>query len=179
MGGDSLLKSTLLDVVLSHSYQSGQVENRDRDVRCVIYALERPSSGVASNIQQLAMFAFEDDWQGLRKRGIGVVVIPFEPAGARILRKTRQGRVNRLPITEDLFKTNRLAVANRVFPPHATRTTTENLGEMIDHRFLSDDRLVQETRFRNGLGVVVNFSAAPWPDRRGFIVPAVDFRILE
>jgi hypothetical protein len=57
----------------------------------------------------------------------------------------------------------------------------ERIGfdEMIDHRFLSDDRLVQETRFRNGLGVVVNFSDAPWPDHRGFIVPAVDFLILE
>ena len=56
----------------------------------------------------------------------------------------------------------------------------EKIGfdEMTDHRFLADDRMVQETRFRNGLGVVVNFSAVPWSDPRGFIVPAEDYRIL-
>ena len=41
----------------------------------------------------------------------------------------------------------------------------EKIGfdEMTDHRFLSDDRLVQETRFRNGRGIIVNFSTVPGP----------------
>lgn len=51
--------------------------------------------------------------------------------------------------------------------------------EMTDHRFLSDDRLVQETRFRDGVGVVVNFSTVPWSDPRGFVVPVETSRILE
>lgn len=57
----------------------------------------------------------------------------------------------------------------------------EKIGfdEMIDHRFLSENRLVQETRFRGGGGVVVNFSAIPWSDPRGFVVPAEDYRILK
>jgi hypothetical protein len=43
--------------------------------------------------------------------------------------------------------------------------------EMTDHRFLSDDRLVQETRFSSGWTVVVNFHDQPWNDPRGFQVP--------
>jgi len=55
----------------------------------------------------------------------------------------------------------------------------EKIGfdEMTDHRFLSDDRLVQETRFRNGRGIIVNFSTVPWPDPRGFKIPAEAYRI--
>jgi len=57
----------------------------------------------------------------------------------------------------------------------------ERIGfdELIDHRFLSDDRLVQQTRFAGGLGVVVNFSDVPWADPRGFDVPPEAYRILE
>ena len=44
--------------------------------------------------------------------------------------------------------------------------------EMTDHRFLTPDRLVQETRFSSGHAVVVNFGARPWHDPRGFRVPA-------
>jgi hypothetical protein len=57
----------------------------------------------------------------------------------------------------------------------------EKIGfdEMSDHRFLSNDRLVQETRFRGGESVVVNFSAVPWTDPRGFTLSAEDHRILE
>jgi hypothetical protein len=32
-------------------------------------------------------------------------------------------------------------------------------GEMLSHRFLTPDRLVQETRFAGGVGIVVNFGA--------------------
>ncbi len=50
----------------------------------------------------------------------------------------------------------------------------EKIGfdEMTDHHFLSDDRLVQETRFASGWIVVVNFRDEPWDDPRGFRVPA-------
>jgi hypothetical protein len=47
--------------------------------------------------------------------------------------------------------------------------------EMTDHRFLSKDRLVQETRFSSGRGVVVNFGSKPWNDPRGFAVPGSSF----
>ncbi len=57
----------------------------------------------------------------------------------------------------------------------------EQIGfdELIDHRFLSNDRLVQQTRFAGGLGVVVNFGDEPWADPRGFDVPPEAYRILE
>ena len=48
----------------------------------------------------------------------------------------------------------------------------EKIGfdEMQEHRFLSEDRLVQESRFSSGWGVVVNFSDVTWKDKRGFVV---------
>jgi hypothetical protein len=53
----------------------------------------------------------------------------------------------------------------------------EKIGfdEMIDHRLLSKDRLVQETRFSSGQGVVVNFGSDVWKDPRGFDVAAMGF----
>lgn len=50
----------------------------------------------------------------------------------------------------------------------------EKIGfdEMLEHRFFSDDRLVQQSRFSSGWTVVVNFSDAPWKDARGFSVAA-------
>jgi len=49
----------------------------------------------------------------------------------------------------------------------------EKIGfdEMVDHAVLSADRLVQETRFSSGWGVVVNFRDQAWADPRGFTVP--------
>lgn len=48
----------------------------------------------------------------------------------------------------------------------------EKIGfdEMTDHRFLSPDRLVQETSFSSGRAAVVNFSQNEWRDPRGFSV---------
>ena len=56
----------------------------------------------------------------------------------------------------------------------------EKIGfeEMTSHRFLSPDRMVQETTFGNGLGVVVNFAQGPWKDPRGFAVPPMGFVCL-
>ena len=53
----------------------------------------------------------------------------------------------------------------------------EQIGfdEMTDHRFLSKDRLVQETRFSSGQAVVVNFGSEAWDDPRGFRVPSLAF----
>jgi hypothetical protein len=47
--------------------------------------------------------------------------------------------------------------------------------EMTGHRFLSEDRLVQETRFSSGHAVVVNFGSEVWEDDRGFRVSAKEF----
>lgn len=56
----------------------------------------------------------------------------------------------------------------------------EKIGfdEMIDHRFVTDDRQVQETRFSSGWTVVVNFGAAPWQDPRGFVVTRNSFHTI-
>ena len=53
----------------------------------------------------------------------------------------------------------------------------EKIGfdEMTDHRLLTPDRLVQETRFSSGWNVVVNFGSAAWDDPRGFVVPGSSF----
>lgn len=53
----------------------------------------------------------------------------------------------------------------------------EKIGfdEMVDHCFLSEDRLVQETRFSSGQGVVVNFGSEVWKDPRGFDVAEMGF----
>ncbi len=52
----------------------------------------------------------------------------------------------------------------------------EKIGfdEMVDHRFLSKDRLVQQTRFSSGWTTVVNFGDRPWNDSRGFRVSPHD-----
>ena len=57
----------------------------------------------------------------------------------------------------------------------------EQIGfdEMIDHKFLTDDRLVQEPRFSSGKGVVVNFGEKPWQDPKRFTVPPRDWRTFE
>ena len=53
----------------------------------------------------------------------------------------------------------------------------ERIGfdEMIDHRFLTTDRMVQETRFSSGWNVVVNFGQMSWSDQRGFSVAPRSF----
>jgi len=57
----------------------------------------------------------------------------------------------------------------------------EQIGfdEMTSHRFLSANRLVQETRFCSGRGVVVNFDRTAWNDPRGFRVRPEVFHILQ
>jgi len=51
--------------------------------------------------------------------------------------------------------------------------------EMTYHRFLSSDRLVQESRFGSGYAVVVNFGDRPWEDPRGFSVPPRGYRTFK
>ena len=48
----------------------------------------------------------------------------------------------------------------------------EKIGfdEMVAHRFLTDDRLIQETRFSSGRAVVVNFSDSARRDPRGVLI---------
>ena len=56
----------------------------------------------------------------------------------------------------------------------------EKIGfdEMVAHRFLTDERLVQETRFSSDRGAIVNFGDSPWVDPRGFSVPADGYHIV-
>lgn len=49
--------------------------------------------------------------------------------------------------------------------------------EMVDHRFLTADRRVQESCFSSGKRVVVNFSEIPY-ETDGRTVPAGDFQIM-
>ncbi|MGA4578486.1 glycoside hydrolase [Limisphaera sp. VF-2] len=49
--------------------------------------------------------------------------------------------------------------------------------EMTDHRFLTPDRSVQQTRFANGVTITVNFAQAAWQGPDGEIVPGRSFRV--
>jgi hypothetical protein len=51
--------------------------------------------------------------------------------------------------------------------------------EMTDHRFLTPDRLVQQTAFANGAVVTVNFGDTPYPLREGVVIPALGFDFTE
>jgi hypothetical protein len=59
----------------------------------------------------------------------------------------------------------RFALSYRNTSPHVRRVGYQ---EMTDHRFLSKDRTVQQTRFANGVTITVNFgnTAYPLPDGR-------------
>ncbi len=64
---------------------------------------------------------------------------------------------------------------------HTICDFTEKVGghEMVSHRFLTPDRMVQETRFANGHGVIVNFSQdKPFECEQGTIEPR-SFALLE
>lgn len=50
-------------------------------------------------------------------------------------------------------------------------------AEMTDHRFLSPDRTVQETRFDNGVTITVNFGDKPFPLPGGETMAAMGFRV--
>ncbi|GIX50284.1 MAG: hypothetical protein KatS3mg132_478 [Limisphaera sp.] len=49
--------------------------------------------------------------------------------------------------------------------------------EMTDHRFLTPDRSVQQTRFGNGIAITVNFGDSAWRSPDGVVVPARGFRL--
>ncbi len=50
-------------------------------------------------------------------------------------------------------------------------------AEMIDHRFLTPDRNVQQTRFANGVAITVNFGPAPYPLAGGGNLAAMAYRV--
>jgi len=50
-------------------------------------------------------------------------------------------------------------------------------AEMTDHRFLTPDRSVQQTKFSNGVTVTVNFGDAPHRLHEGITVPARGFHV--
>jgi len=52
-------------------------------------------------------------------------------------------------------------------------------AEMTDHRFLSPDRAVQQTRFANGVAITVNFGDQPFTLPDGETVAARGFLVRE
>ena len=50
-------------------------------------------------------------------------------------------------------------------------------SEMVDHRFLVQDRSVQETEFADGTVVTVNFSPKPFRCRDGYEIPRYEYRV--
>ncbi|MBI5691418.1 MAG: hypothetical protein HZC55_15135 [Verrucomicrobia bacterium] len=60
--------------------------------------------------------------------------------------------------------------------PHIAKIAA---AEMTDHRFLTPDRHVQETRFGNGTTITVNFGNAPYTLPDGAILGAGRYRVTE
>jgi hypothetical protein len=50
--------------------------------------------------------------------------------------------------------------------------------EMTEHRFLSEDAAVEETRFSNGRSIIVNFSRELW-SKGNLEVPAQGYKIVD
>jgi hypothetical protein len=50
-------------------------------------------------------------------------------------------------------------------------------SEMTDHRFLTPDRAVQQTRFANGAAITVNFGPSPYRVNERITLPPMDFHI--
>ncbi|MBP5320767.1 MAG: hypothetical protein J6334_07240 [Kiritimatiellae bacterium] len=67
----------------------------------------------------------------------------------------------------------RFAASYRTFAPVARAT---GYAEMTDHRILTPDRSVQQTRFSNGIVVTVNFGEKPYPYGQTAI-PPMDYRV--
>jgi len=70
---------------------------------------------------------------------------------------------------------NRFVQSYRAIAPVARAT---GYAEMTDHRFLTPDRSVQQTRFANGVTVTVNFSTTPFRLPDGQSVAAGGFKLL-
>ena len=51
-------------------------------------------------------------------------------------------------------------------------------SEMLDHRSLSPDRTVQQSRFADGTVVTVNFGDAPYTLPDGYQLPAAGHRVI-
>ncbi len=72
-----------------------------------------------------------------------------------------------------IFVVNKQQIANKgpriLQSYHTICDFTEKVGghEMTTHRFVTPDRLVQETRFATGLGIIVNFGDAPYQSEQG------------
>lgn len=49
--------------------------------------------------------------------------------------------------------------------------------ELVDHRALTPDRSVQESRFSSGWSVIVNFSEKPYTNNSGNVIPPISYRI--
>ena len=63
----------------------------------------------------------------------------------------------------------------RITSPVARAT---GYSEMLDHRILSPDRTVQQSRFADGTVVTVNFGDAPYMLPDGYQLPAAGHRVI-
>lgn len=69
---------------------------------------------------------------------------------------------------------SRVAASYKVAQPVSRAT---GYAEMTDHKFLTKDRTVQQTRFSNGVVVTVNFGAVPFRSDAGEEIPPMDLKI--
>jgi hypothetical protein len=58
--------------------------------------------------------------------------------------------------------------------PHVRRAGYQ---EMVDHKFLTKDRNVQQTRFANGITITVNFGGEDYQVPGGSIIKAMGFLV--
>lgn len=94
---------------------------------------------------------------------------------------TRKLLLNMLCGNVPLYRMNSSEYAKSKEPIAQTHRLTSPWGrrvgydEMLSHRFLSGDRLVQETRFSSGVGICVNFGQKPFKTAKGVEIPGCGY----
>lgn len=97
--------------------------------------------------------------------------VPPQWWGRKVLLNLLHGTPPMYRLYASEFKAHRDAIAqtHRLLSPWGRRV---GYDEMISHRFVTADRLVQETRFSSGAGICVNFGRTPFKVSETVVIPA-------
>ena len=100
--------------------------------------------------------------------------VPPQWWGRKVLLNLLHGTPPMYRMYASEFKAHRDAIAqtHRLLSPWGRRV---GYDEMVSHRFLTADRLVQETRFSSGAGICVNFGRTPFKVSETVVIPAAGY----
>ena len=97
--------------------------------------------------------------------------VPLQWWGRKVLLNLLHGTPPMYRMYASEFKAHREAIAqtHQLLSPWGRRVSYD---EMVSHRFVTSDRLVQETRFSSGAGICVNFGRSPFKVSETVVIPA-------